>query len=80
MYLRKNRIDISRVLFVCKVLYLGGPPPPPAPEPTTPPPVVGAAPASAQGIVTATPADLTLTDDQYFKGVIQDVQVSSTFF
>ncbi|XP_060810667.1 protein crumbs [Amyelois transitella] len=60
-YFRKS-ISAAKQLDA-QVLYLGGPPPPPP------------APAAANALSTPPPTDLD--DADYFKGVIQDVQVSN---
>ncbi|XP_041974709.1 protein crumbs [Aricia agestis] len=54
-----------------QVLYLGGPPPSEPPAPPSAPPAQGAAPPAT---TTPPPVD---DDADYFKGVIQDVQISN---
>ncbi|XP_063373745.1 protein crumbs [Cydia amplana] len=71
-YFRKS-ISAAKQLDA-QVLYLGGPPPPPAAS--TPAPSPSPAPAPAEPLPTpATPR--VPTDADYFKGVIQDVQISN---
>ncbi|KAM3956609.1 LOW QUALITY PROTEIN: cell polarity complex component crumbs [Aphomia sociella] len=66
-YFRKS-ISAAKQLDA-QVLYLGGPPPPP--PPASPPPPAAAA------LPTTTPVPQDADDADYFKGVIQDVQVSN---
>ncbi|KAG7303794.1 hypothetical protein JYU34_010690 [Plutella xylostella] len=75
-YFRKS-ISAAKQLDA-QVLYLGGPPPPasPPPAPAPAPPAPGAAPAPAAPLTTPAPAPED-NDDDYFKGVIQDVQISN---
>ncbi|CAG9133694.1 unnamed protein product [Plutella xylostella] len=75
-YFRKS-ISAAKQLDA-QVLYLGGPPPPASPPPAAPPasPAPGAAPAPAAPLTTPAPAPED-NDDDYFKGVIQDVQISN---
>ncbi|KAI5637364.1 EGF-like domain-containing protein [Phthorimaea operculella] len=80
-YFRKS-ISAAKVLDA-QVLYLGGPPPampPPADTTPLPPPSASTAPAAPGAPVTtspAPPAPREPDDADYFKGVIQDVQVSN---
>ncbi|XP_045760507.1 protein crumbs isoform X2 [Maniola jurtina] len=68
-YFRKS-ISAAKQLDA-QVLYLGGPPPPP-------PAATATSPANENATTPAPPAPLPEPDDDdYFKGVIQDVQVSN---
>ncbi|XP_061722977.1 protein crumbs [Cydia pomonella] len=77
-YFRKS-ISAAKQLDA-QVLYLGGPPPPP-PEASSPAPSPAPAPAptpapAADPLSTPAPPRVP-TDADYFKGVIQDVQISN---
>ncbi|XP_046970634.1 protein crumbs isoform X1 [Vanessa cardui] len=70
-YFRKS-ISAAKQLDA-QVLYLGGPPPPP--QPPSPPPITeGVSPSPTAAPAPALPEP---DDADYFKGVIQDVQVSN---
>ncbi|KAJ8734440.1 hypothetical protein PYW08_013690 [Mythimna loreyi] len=73
-YFRKS-ISAAKMIDA-QVLYLGGPPPPPAPGSTEAP---AAAPGAAPPGPAAPPAPAQPEPDDsaYFKGVIQDVQISN---
>ncbi|KAI8429386.1 hypothetical protein MSG28_000030 [Choristoneura fumiferana] len=75
-YFRKS-ISAAKQLDA-QMLYLGGPPPAPQPpaDATSPAPALAAAAAPATSPAPA-PAPREPTDADYFKGVIQDVQVSN---
>ncbi|GBP77408.1 Protein crumbs [Eumeta japonica] len=92
LYINYNRmsdeLSYKDLIFLFEVLYLGGPPPDPAPPadtttaippgPVAPPAAASAAPALALPPTAApTLPPRILTDADYFKGIIQDVQISN---
>ncbi|KAJ8734395.1 hypothetical protein PYW07_014946 [Mythimna separata] len=75
-YFRKS-ISAAKMIDA-QVLYLGGPPPPPVPGTTELPPAAAAGAALPTTPAPPAPSAQPEPDDSaYFKGVIQDVQISN---